>query len=78
MTSASHRYTDHAHIAGSGGDYLDAITLKGEWEAALGLPYSGPEEYVLEAGSSESQDRIKNAQGKIGVWIDTVRPHSHH
>lgn len=67
------RYTDHAHIAGSGWDFLDAVNLKSEWEAALGLPVSGPEDFIFEAGSAESQDRILSSKGKIGVWVDTVR-----
>jgi N-acetylated-alpha-linked acidic dipeptidase len=48
------------------------LTLKAEWEAALGIPVSGPEDFVFEAGSSESQERVLNAAGKIGVWVDTV------
>lgn len=71
--SASHRYTNYAHPAGSGYDYASAINLKSEWERELGLPVSGPEEYLYDAGDSSSQARIYKGMDKMGVWIDTVR-----
>jgi len=71
-TSASRRYTTHAHPAGSGYDYASAINLKNEWERALGLPVSGPEDYLYDAGDSSSQARIHSGMEKMGVWIDTV------
>lgn len=74
VCSTSRKYTSHAHIAGSGWDYLSALQVKAEWEAALGLDVSGPEENVLEAGSGESRARVQDSRGKIGVWVDTVSP----
>lgn len=74
MISALKRYTAYAHPAGSGFDYASAINLKNEWEEALGLPISGPEGNIYEAGSSESQLRVLGGMTKAGVWIDTVSP----
>lgn len=69
------RYTRNAHPAGSGFDLALALAVKNEWETALGLPSSGPEEHLYEAGSAESQARIHNGMGKMGVWMDTVSPY---
>ena len=71
-SSASRRYTQYAHIAGSGYDYASAINLKNEWERELGLPISGPEENLYDAGDASSQARIKGGMDKMGVWVDTV------
>jgi len=38
----------------------------------LGVPVSGPQERIYEAGSLDSQKRIRD-RAKLGVWIDTVR-----
>ncbi|WWD17285.1 hypothetical protein CI109_101725 [Kwoniella shandongensis] len=74
VAAASQRYTSTAHIAGSGWDFVSAINLKNEWERELGLRISGPEEHLYEAGSRESQSRIKGGMDKIGVWVDTYFP----
>lgn len=66
------RYTGYAHPAGSGYDYASALTLKNDWEKELGLRVSGPQEFIYDAGSPESQARVKNGMDKLGVWIDTV------
>jgi N-acetylated-alpha-linked acidic dipeptidase len=65
------RYTSDPHYAGNGYDKLSAVTLKNEWEAALGLPCSGASENFYEAGSAESQARVRGKKD-LGVWIDTV------
>jgi N-acetylated-alpha-linked acidic dipeptidase len=70
--SASHRFTSYAHPAGSGYDFVSALNLKNEWERELGLRVSGPEEHLYDAGSPESQERIKDGMDRLGVWIDTV------
>ncbi|ORY34010.1 hypothetical protein BCR39DRAFT_518112 [Naematelia encephala] len=72
--AASRRYTSYAHPAGSGFDFVSAINLKNEWEVALGLPPSGPEDHLYDAGSAPSQARILDGMHKIGVWIDTYYP----
>ena len=69
---ASRRYTAHPHIAGSGFDYITAVQVKNDWEAALGLPQSGIDENFYESGSDESQQRVYGGMEKLGVWIDTV------
>lgn len=69
---ASRRYTAYAHPAGSGFDFLSAVNLKGEWERELGVTISGPEDHLYDAGSHDSQARIRDGMGKMGVWIDTV------
>lgn len=69
--SALRRYTQSAHIAGNGNDKLDALNLKNEWETLLGLPSSGPEEKLYDAGSTESQESIRG-KTKLDVWVDTV------
>lgn len=66
------RYTGYAHPAGSGYDYASALTLKNDWENELGLRVSGPLEFIYDAGSPESQARVRNGMDKLGVWIDTV------
>lgn len=48
------------------------MQVKNDWEAALGLPQSGIEEHLYEAGSAESQGRVYGGMNKLGVWIDTV------
>nr|ODN97610.1 membrane protein [Cryptococcus depauperatus CBS 7855] len=72
--AASRRYTSYAHPAGSGYDHVSALNLKNEWERELGFGVSGPEEFVYDAGSSESQERVRNGMNKPGVWIDTYYP----
>ncbi|AAW40887.2 protein-vacuolar targeting-related protein, putative [Cryptococcus deneoformans JEC21] len=74
VAAASKRYTGYAHPAGSGYDYASALTLKNEWEKELGLRVSGPQEFIYDAGSPESQARVKNGMDKLGVWIDTYYP----
>lgn len=69
--SALRRYTANAHYAGSGFDLVTALNVKNEWERALGVPVSGPQERVYDAGSYDSQKRIREP-GKLAVWIDTV------
>lgn len=71
---ASTRYTSHAHPAGSGWDMVSALVVKNDWERELGLRVSGPEEYIFDAGSVQSQKRIKGGMDKLGVWIDTYYP----
>lgn len=70
--SALKRYTAYPHFAGSGFDLVSAVNLKNEWEKALGVPVSGPEEHMYDAGDNNSQKRIRG-RSKLGVWIDTVR-----
>ena len=72
--SALRRYTKASHIAGNGQDKLDALNLKNEWERLLGVPVSGPEEKVYEAGSVESQQSVRGGMNKLDVWVDTVSP----
>ncbi|WVQ72430.1 hypothetical protein IAR50_001982 [Cryptococcus sp. DSM 104548] len=74
VAAASRRYTSYAHPAGSGYDLVSALNLKNEWERELGLRVSGPEEYIYDAGSAESQARVKGGMDKLGVWIDTYYP----
>lgn len=72
-TSASRRYTSHPHLAGSGFDYITALQVKNDWEAALGLPQTGIDEHFYEAGSAESQSQVYGGMDNLTVWIDTVR-----
>ncbi|KAL1406998.1 Vacuolar protein sorting-associated protein 70 [Vanrija albida] len=74
--AASRRYTANAHPAGTGWDLITALQVKNDWEAALGLRVSGADEHIYEAGSHESQSRIRGegALSKLGVWIDTYYP----
>ncbi|OXM82196.1 membrane protein [Cryptococcus neoformans Bt63] len=74
VAAALKRYTGYAHPAGSGYDYASALTLKNDWEKELGLRVSGPQEFIYDAGSPESQARVKNGMDKLGVWIDTYYP----
>ncbi|WVF71481.1 hypothetical protein IAT40_006287 [Kwoniella sp. CBS 6097] len=74
VAAASRRYTSYAHPAGSGFDLYSALNLKSEWERQLGLRVSGADEFVFEAGSPESQERIRNGMDKLGVWVDTYYP----
>ncbi|ODN82116.1 hypothetical protein L202_02423 [Cryptococcus amylolentus CBS 6039] len=74
VAAASRRYTSYAHPAGSGWDLVSALNLKNEWEKELGLRSSGPEEFIYDAGSTESQARIKGGMDKLGVWVDTYYP----
>ncbi|WWC61997.1 uncharacterized protein I303_104584 [Kwoniella dejecticola CBS 10117] len=73
VAAASERYTSYPHRAGSGYDLYSALTLKNEWERELGLKVSGADENVYEAGSEESQKRIRG-EDKLGVWVDTYYP----
>jgi N-acetylated-alpha-linked acidic dipeptidase len=59
-----------------GWDLITALQVKNDWEAALGLRQSGADEHIYEAGSHESQSRIRGegALKKLGVWIDTYYP----
>jgi N-acetylated-alpha-linked acidic dipeptidase len=68
------KYTATPHPAGSGFDYITALQVKSQWERSLGLPTSGSDENIYEAGSAESQSRVYDGMGKLGVWIDTVGP----
>ncbi|WVW83943.1 hypothetical protein I302_105966 [Kwoniella bestiolae CBS 10118] len=74
VAAASERYTSYPHRAGSGYDLYSALTLKNEWEKELGLRVSGANEFVYEAGSRESQSRIRGGADKLGVWVDTYYP----
>ncbi|WVQ80772.1 hypothetical protein IAT38_002877 [Cryptococcus sp. DSM 104549] len=74
VSAALRRYTSYAHPAGSGYDFVSALNLKNEWERELGLPVSGPEENLFDAGSPESQSRVRNGMNKLGVWVDTYYP----
>ncbi|KAL0250490.1 hypothetical protein I308_102668 [Cryptococcus tetragattii IND107] len=74
VAAALKRYTGYAHPAGSGYDYASALTLKNDWENELGLRVSGPLEFIYDAGSPESQARVRNGMDKLGVWIDTYYP----
>ncbi|KGB74425.1 membrane protein [Cryptococcus deuterogattii R265] len=74
VAAALKRYTGYAHPAGSGYDYASALTLKNDWEKELGLRVSGPLEFIYDAGSPESQARVRNGMDKLGVWIDTYYP----
>lgn len=71
-----HKYTSMPHPAGSGFDYITALQVKSEWERSLGLPTSGSDENIYEAGSSDSQARVYSGMDQMGVWIDTVRTKS--
>ncbi|KAL7421862.1 Vacuolar protein sorting-associated protein 70 [Cryptotrichosporon argae] len=70
---ASYLYTKNAHPAGSGFDFYTALLVKNQWERELGLPLSGVEEAIYDAGSAESQARIRG-KDELGVWIDTYYP----
>ncbi|KAE8537903.1 hypothetical protein D1P53_005964 [Cryptococcus gattii VGV] len=74
VAAALKRYTGYAHPAGSGYDYASALTLKNDWEKELGLRVSGSMEFIYDAGSPESQARVRNGMDKLGVWIDTYYP----
>ncbi|WRT66400.1 uncharacterized protein IL334_003356 [Kwoniella shivajii] len=74
VAAASERYTAHPHRAGSGYDLYSALTLKNEWERELGLRVSGADEYIYDAGSTNSQKRIRGGVDKLGVWVDTYYP----
>lgn len=69
----SHKYTAHAHPAGSGWDFVTALQVKNDWERALGLPETGPTEKIYEAGSAESQHALRKGN-ELDVWIDTYFP----
>lgn len=69
-----HKYTETAHPAGSGFDYITALQVKSQWERSLGLPSSGADEQVFEAGSRESQESILGGMTEASVWIDTYYP----
>lgn len=74
--AASARYTAHAHPAGSGWDLVTAQMVKGDWERELGLKASWYDENVFEAGSAESQSRVRDSHHAKDpyVWIDTYYP----
>ncbi|OCF36828.1 membrane protein [Kwoniella heveanensis BCC8398] len=74
VAAASRRYTAYAHPAGSGYDFYSALNLKNEWERQLGLRVSGADEFVFDAGTPESQERVRNGMDKLGVWVDTYYP----
>lgn len=48
--------------------------MKSQWERYLGLPPSGTDENVFEAGSPESQSNINGGMAELAVWIDTYYP----
>lgn len=73
LYASSHKYTAHAHPAGSGWDFVTALQVKNDWERALGLPETGPTEKIYEAGSAESQHALRQGK-KLDVWIDTYFP----
>ncbi|KAJ9124725.1 hypothetical protein QFC24_003093 [Naganishia onofrii] len=70
------RYTSTEHMAGTGNDHLSALSLKAEWEAHLGLPYSAPFENVFDAGSVENQAAVRGLENatQSQVWVDTYYP----
>lgn len=68
------KYTSTAHPAGSGFDYITALQVKSEWERYLGIPITGTDENVYEAGSPESQSSILDGMQDLKVWIDTYYP----
>lgn len=68
------KFTTIPHAAGSSGDFITALWAKNDWERALGLPLTGAEENLYNAGSVESQARIHHGMDKLGVWIDTYYP----
>ncbi|GMK59448.1 hypothetical protein CspeluHIS016_0800540 [Cutaneotrichosporon spelunceum] len=74
--ATSARYAAHAHPAGSGWDMVTAQTVKGDWEKALGLKASWYGEHVFDAGSAESQARVRDSHKATEpyVWIDTYYP----
>lgn len=67
------KLTSYPHYAGNGFDQITALALKNDWEKALGLPTSGVEEHIYDAGSAKSQERVRG-KPKLGVWIDTYYP----
>lgn len=69
--STLRKLTSYPHYAGNGFDQITALALKNDWEKALGLPTSGVEEHIYDAGSAKSQERVRG-KPKLGVWIDTV------
>ncbi|CDZ97375.1 Transferrin receptor and related proteins containing the protease-associated (PA) domain [Phaffia rhodozyma] len=71
---ASRRYTYQDHKAASGNQHILALRLKQEFEQFFGLPVTGPFENVFDAGSEESQRRIRETQKTPQVWIDTYYP----
>lgn len=73
LFASSHKYTAHAHPAGSGWDFVTALQVKNDWERALGLPETGPTEKIYEAGSVESQAALRKGK-ELDVWIDTYFP----
>ncbi|GAA6011120.1 hypothetical protein JCM10207_005504 [Rhodosporidiobolus poonsookiae] len=64
--NASHAYTTQTHVAGTPGDKHVALLLKQQWEALLGLPASGEEKHVWDAGTQEADEALKGP------------PHPHH
>ncbi|KLT44260.1 Zn-dependent exopeptidase [Cutaneotrichosporon oleaginosum] len=74
--AASERYTAHAHPGGSGWDFVTAQMVKGDWERELGLTASWYDENVFDAGSAESQSRVRDSHKAKDpyVWIDTYYP----
>lgn len=74
VAAASKRYTAHAHPGGSGWDFVTALQVKNDWERELGLRVSGADEYLFDAGSHESQKRVRGGMNRLSVWIDTYYP----
>ncbi|EIW70651.1 hypothetical protein TREMEDRAFT_29057 [Tremella mesenterica DSM 1558] len=72
--AALRKYTKRPHPAGSGFDLITALEVKNEWETVLGLPTSGADEHLYDAGSPESQSRVREGMDEMGVWIDQYYP----
>jgi N-acetylated-alpha-linked acidic dipeptidase len=71
--AASERISVQSHSAGTGWDFVTAIKVKNDWERALGLPITGYDGSIFDAGTEDSQKRIKEG-GEMSVWIDTYYP----
>lgn len=74
VAAASKRYTEHAHPAGSGWDFVTALQVKNDWERELGLKVTGVDVNLFDAGDSEARDLILNPQAKPAVWTETFYP----
>ncbi|GAA5890619.1 hypothetical protein JCM16303_006676 [Sporobolomyces ruberrimus] len=54
----SKSFTRETHIAGTEGDRLSALRVKSQWERLLGIPETGPEENVFDAGTLQDRQAL--------------------
>lgn len=65
-------YTGIQHVSGTPGDYEIAHVVKQQWEKLLGLPVTGRNTHVYDAGSKQSKRALlSKSDGGVRVWTDT-------